>query len=305
MVKRASKIWSRALARGAAAVILNVLLLSGCPPFQFSPNVSITRDLVYGRGYVAAETPGLYVLKDLRLDLLEPIDVASTRRPAVLLVHGGSFIGGSKSSSNLVRYADRLASSGYVCFLMDYRLAGDDPPAPAAFSDDPIVRAAHAAFVDTKVALRHIRANSARYEIDPNRIAVFGESAGAFAALAAGVTDAIDFLNDGPEFPVPPENHLLVNPIPQAVIDFWGNADRILDEFDSFDPPLLIVHGLLDQNPGTPYFPSVPNILEQCVAHNIDCRLSTLPLSGHGAWDAKVNGVPLWRLSVAFLDEVL
>ncbi|MBI2422810.1 MAG: alpha/beta fold hydrolase [Candidatus Hydrogenedentes bacterium] len=286
------------------AAVLAALTLCGCP-FRFSENLAFTRDIKYGSGYVRGPSAGAYVLQDLFFDLLVPTDAGAGLLPAVLLVHGGGFTGGSRGSEDLLRYADALAREGYACFLMDYRVAGENPPAPAEYSGDALTRAAHAAFVDTKVALRHIRAKSALYGVDPNRIAVFGESAGAFAALAAGMTDAIDFLNDGPEFPVPPENNLLTNPLPQAVISFWGNADRILDEFDPTDPPLMVAHGWLDENPATPYFPGVTHIVEACLEHGIDLRLYTLPLSGHGAWNARVDGVGLAALSVDFLDEVL
>lgn len=293
------------IVRCALASLLIAGFLAGCPRFQFSPNVAITRALVYGLGYVQDGEPGSYRLKDLLFDLLEPTDIPDSNRPAILMIHGGGFDGGSREQDDLVAYADALASEGYVCFLMDYRLQGDRPPAPDGFNETELIRAVHAAFVDAKVAIRHIRANSAAYGINPNRIAVFGESAGAFAALAAGVSDATDFLNDGSALPVPEENNLLTDPRPQAVIDFWGSADPVLDEFDGTDPPILVVHGLLDQNLGTTYIPSVTNIASACDFYGVDCRFVTLVTAGHGAWDETFEGQTLAELSLDYLREVL
>lgn len=126
---------------------------------------------------------------------------------------------GSRTDDGLLLVADRLASQGYVCFLTDYRLLGDGPP-PAENSpksDFPSPSAVRAAIVDAKTALRHVRANSALYEIDPDRIVLFGESAGAVAALAAGLSEPEEYADDGPDFPAPPENNPGVNPVPQAI----------------------------------------------------------------------------------------
>jgi hypothetical protein len=285
------------------------LFLQACGP-NLSDGVGFESDLVYGKGYFR-QRDGDFELQDLYLDVIFPED-APGNQPAVCMVHGGGFTGGSREDEELVALADRLASAGYVCFLIDYRLAGEPPPAPPPYDDleiplfglDELVPAAHAAFVDTKVALRHIRANADRYGIDPRRIAVFGESAGAFAALAAGVSDPEDFFNDGMGYPVPPENNLSVNPKPQAVIDFWGSASFVLDEFDPSDPPIMIVHGVLDTQPGTFYINAL-NIRDACVENNIPYTFYTLPFEGHGAWEATVNDKDLATLALEFLETHL
>ncbi|HPX42374.1 MAG TPA: alpha/beta hydrolase [Candidatus Hydrogenedentes bacterium] len=167
-----------------AALLLALLpaLVTGCPKPLFSDNVVRTSDLVYGAGYVEDDTAELgYRLKDLYFDLIEPTDVPATNRPAVLMIHGGSFLTGTKTDENLVRAANGLATKGYVCFLIDYRLDGDKPPTEKSWQPDtegtkdlniPSLAAVRAAFVDAKTAMRHIRANSATYGIDPGRIAI-------------------------------------------------------------------------------------------------------------------------------------
>lgn len=291
----------------ACAVIGGVL--PGCGP-KLSPGVGFESNLTYGQGYFKQRN-GEFALQDLKFDLIFPDD-GKDNRPAVCMVHGGGFDGGTREDEELVALADRLASKGYVCFLIDYRLAGQTPPAPPPYDEleiplfglDELVPAAHAAFVDTKVAMRHIRAKAGTYGVDPKRIAVFGESAGAFAALTAGVSDPEDFFSDGTGFPVPESNNLGVNPKPKAVVDFWGSASFVLDEFDKNDPPIMIVHGFLDTQPGTFYINAL-NIRDACVEKGIPHVFYTLPFEGHGAWSATVDDKDLATLTLEFLGEHL
>ncbi|MCK5862607.1 MAG: hypothetical protein KAH38_08985, partial [Candidatus Hydrogenedentes bacterium] len=64
-------------------------LLTACT--HLAPNVSHTRNLVYGVGYVLDDEQESYVAKDLSFDLLEPTDSPLAERPALVLVHGGGF----------------------------------------------------------------------------------------------------------------------------------------------------------------------------------------------------------------------
>ena len=276
----------------------------GCPQTTIPENTQLTSDLVYGKGYVDEAAPATkgYMLRNLPFDLIEPTEGPATNRPAVLMIHGGSFDGGAKEDEDLVTLAGALAEEGYVCFLIDYRLQDDAPPAPSPFDTTELLRAIHAAYVDAKTAMRHIRANAATYGIDPNRIAVFGESAGAFAALAAGVSDPEDFASDGTGFEVPAENNPGIDPTPQVVIDFWGSADLILDEFDASDPPIMVVHGLLDTQVGTFYLSALA-IRGACLENGIPLAFYGLPDQGHGAWDAEVDGKDLATLTLEFLAE--
>lgn len=291
-------------------VVLPLLgLLSACPP-RLSPNVQMTEAIEYGRGYVKARDGG-FRLTPLYLDLLEPTNIEPENRPAVLLIHGGSFEGGSRKDGDLVYFADKLASAGYVCFLSDYRVKGDSPPpAPDDFRlvdlggfRIGLEDAVHAAFVDAKTAMRFIRANAQVFGVDPRRIAVFGESAGAFAAIAAGVTSALDFAGDE-GLPIPPENNFTADPRAQAILSFWGSAAPVLDEFDASDPPILVVHGTNDTQIGTFYTEALA-IIDRAAVVGMTYRIHTLLGEGHGAWNATWNGKPLHQLALDFLADFL
>jgi len=115
-----------------------------------------------------------------KLDLYLPDDDAAAR-PAVMLIHGGAWIAGSKS--NMRGMAKRLARSGYAAASIDYRLAPEGTY-PRMFQD-------------VGCALAFLQKNSARYHIDPERIALLGYSAGGhLTALLAVAWDEPDFEPD-------------------------------------------------------------------------------------------------------------
>ncbi len=110
---------------------------------------------------------------DMLLDVVYP---ASTNEPLPLLlwVHGGGWVGGSKDE--LTSYFKIIASNGYVVVGPRYSLAPEHryPTPPRQMMQ----------------ALDHLQANAGRLHIDPARIAIAGDSAGAqiAAQLAALVT---------------------------------------------------------------------------------------------------------------------
>jgi len=115
--------------------------------------VSIERDIAYGP------------------DAKHKLDIYTARgdsgpRPVLLFVHGGAFVGGDKHGAfypdNVTLWA---AKQGMVGVGINYRLAPDSPwPAGAR---------------DLASAIAWVRANISRYGGDPNRIVLFGHSAGA------------------------------------------------------------------------------------------------------------------------------
>jgi acetyl esterase/lipase len=294
-------------------MVSSLLFFPGCGP-KLARNVDLTKSLVYGKGWVPDQDE--FVQQELLFDLIEPNDIPREMRPAVLMIHGGGFDGGTREDEELVALANDLATKGYVCFLTDYRLLPDVPPAPEGFDiiDDllrlkqaglnlyAIQDAIHAASVDAKTAMRHIRANAEYYGVDPNRIAILGESAGGFSAFGAGVSNETMFISDGPDFPVPPENNPGVNARPDLLLDLWASADFILGEFDASDPPIMIAHGLLDLEPGT-FYSTALRIFQACQDAGIPVTLHTFPDQGHGAWFGEIDGQSLSDLCLAFLDE--
>lgn len=110
---------------------------------------------------------------DMLLDVIRPAS-ASGPLPLVLWVHGGGWVGGSKDE--LTGYFKIIASNGYVVAGPRYALAPEQHyPTPPR----QMMR-----------ALDYLQANAERLHIDPDRIAIAGDSAGAqiAAQLAALIT---------------------------------------------------------------------------------------------------------------------
>jgi acetyl esterase/lipase len=101
--------------------------------------------------------------------------------PAVVLVHGGGFVGGSRG--DLGAFSEALARLGYLAVTVDYTLSTGNW-FPAATLDQPgLAEAATRAGDDVEKAVDWLRADAASLHIDAAHIAVVGYSAGAITAL--------------------------------------------------------------------------------------------------------------------------
>ncbi|MDR6170322.1 alpha/beta hydrolase [Curtobacterium sp. SORGH_AS_0776] len=104
-------------------------------------------------------------------------EAASGTRPAVLMIHGGSWSHGDKATAAYRSVCKYLASEGFVTFNVDYRLAPTDP-FPAGLDD--VRRALDWVFRPTTLST---------YDVDSKRVGVFGGSAGGNLAAMLAVTD--------------------------------------------------------------------------------------------------------------------
>jgi len=84
------------------------------------PNLQITRDVTFSTN--APNVVGFD--QDLELDFFEPApsDEYLTKRPLVVMLFGGAFLGGSKNADDMQTMCERLARHGYVCAAPEYRL---------------------------------------------------------------------------------------------------------------------------------------------------------------------------------------
>uniref|UniRef100_UPI004048B3A0 alpha/beta hydrolase fold domain-containing protein n=1 Tax=Mariniflexile sp. TaxID=1979402 RepID=UPI004048B3A0 len=110
--------------------------------------------------------------RKLKVDVYIPKNKTSKTFPAVLLIHGGGWLTGSKENERVI--AQHLAENGYVAISVEYRL-GFEAPYPAGI-------------IDIKDAIRWMRKKSKKYRINPDKIAVLGASSGAQMATLIGVT---------------------------------------------------------------------------------------------------------------------
>ncbi len=111
--------------------------------------------------------------------------------PAAILVHGGGFDEGTRST-NVRPLFEPLADAGFAWFSIDYRLAPEFK-FPQANED-------------VNTAIRWVKTNAAKYHVDVSKIALIGESAGGFLVNYAGTHDT-------------PETRVA------AVVDIYGPVD--------------------------------------------------------------------------------
>ena len=162
---------------------------------QLPDGVVAENNVIYA---TLADTP--YGNRDLHLDLFHPTKAGIY--PAIILIHGGGWRSGNKTMQ--IPLAMQIASHDYVSACVEYRLS------PEALYP--------AAVYDIKAAIRFLRANAAKYNIDPLKIAISGSSAGGQLAALVGMTSGIKKF-DGQE------GNSTVSEQVQAIIDMDGILD--------------------------------------------------------------------------------
>jgi acetyl esterase/lipase len=149
----------------------------------------------------------------LLLDVFEPANNTGQPRPAIVLVHGGGWTGFDKSTMQpLARF---LALAGFVAVPVNYRLFHDDATRWPAQLDD------------VQRAVRWVRANSAKYNIDPAHIGAYGHSAGAQIATLLGMMET----RDNSDVTLAKYSSKV-----QAVVDASGPTDFTKDTDDDAKP---------------------------------------------------------------------
>lgn len=135
----------------------------------------------------------------LRADVFRPDD--QVVRPVVVWIHGGALIMGSRTGIN-PRHLERFLAAGFAVVSIEYRLAPENPL--PAIADD------------IRDAVGWVRTEGARVaHLDPERIAVAGNSAGGYLTLLSGT---------------------LLEPRPRALVSFYGYGDIVGDWYSRPDP---------------------------------------------------------------------
>ena len=214
-----------------------------------------------------------------RLDLYMPKAASVAPYPLVVYVHGGGWHSGDKTGSLLGHYAPSLVAQGIAVASINYRLV---PRAIFPAQSD-----------DVACALSYLRDNSAKYNLDGSRLALFGDSAGGELVTYATLAD---------QYQAEPWHKSL-----KAVVDFYGIADLTavvpgghLDKithaylgsgyahyiktanpvsyYPAKTPPFLIIHGTNDHN--------VPITQSQALATHLvksgPVSLISVRSAGHG-----------------------
>jgi acetyl esterase/lipase len=110
------------------------------------------------------------------LDLAMPKKASDKPRPAIVVIHGGGWLEGDKSSFATTKTPGNIldfAKLGFVAVTINFRLSGE-APFPAALDD-------------CRCAVRWLRAHAGEYHLDPNHVGAWGNSAGGHLALLLGM----------------------------------------------------------------------------------------------------------------------
>ncbi|MCP4104151.1 MAG: alpha/beta hydrolase [Desulfobacteraceae bacterium] len=135
-----------------------------------------------------------------KLDIYLP-DEENGPFPVVMYIHGGAFMLGDKTTPSLKMVLNGL-NRGYAVVSVNYRLSGE-----AVWP---------ACVLDVKAAVRWLRANAKQYKLNPEKIAVWGTSAGGHLAAMLGTSGGIPEFTDSRLGNTEQPDHV------QAVADWFG-----------------------------------------------------------------------------------
>jgi acetyl esterase/lipase len=201
----------------------------------------------WGQGSVRTKTDVEYAVHDgvsMLGDLYSP--GTGGPHPAMLFMHGGGFSRGSKAGYGNT-WGPYLAARGYVVFAIDYRLSTPTQPTwPQAL-------------LDCKAALQYLRGNAAALGVDPDRIGIGGDSAGAsLAALAALTQDFPQFANRYPKDAYTSVSTKVKAAVPiYGVYDMWAWRKYTSGEANNSKALEQYIGGTPNQMPGL-YFEASP-----------------------------------------------
>ena len=225
-----------------------------------------TEDVVYGN---APDLPFIFLFEwntvdiDLNMDIYEPAGDTLTSRPAIIFMHSGSFFAGSNEADDMVELSIASAKRGYVAISMEYRLGLN---ILSAYSGE---RAVYRGVQDASAAIRYIREFHEYLGIDPNKIFIWGSSAGSFIGLHLAYSEDDERPESTYGGSSDPDlgcidcegNNYLHNSKPNALVSCWGAIGDLDWIDDNNQIPTILFHGTLD--PIVPFetgFPFTINI---------------------------------------------
>ncbi len=170
----------------------------------------------------------------LKAHVFAPPGTGGKPRPAIVIFHGGGWVMGEPSWG--FGLADRYSCHGMVTIVAQYRLSDEKTVTPAEASQDAMA------------AIAWTRAHAAQFNIDSDRIAALGWSAGAHLAASAAVfaTDKAQSPNllalVSPAVSVVEDNHFRALFPPETKIEDFSPAEHVRADL----PPTVMVTGRTD-----------------------------------------------------------
>jgi|GEM_PF-4389775 len=224
----------------------------------YNPDGVRYRDKVFNEYNVVSETflQGVPTWNggktDLVIDIYTPKnDNVTSGRPCIIFYYGGAWA--SKVKAGIDVFNSEFAMRGYVAISGDYRVGFKQSNVALLCIGDIETYMTEAMFrglQDTKALIRHVRANAAKYGIDPNKIYVSGGSAGGANAVGAtyyedaempayvrnsiGSLDAIG-------------NYKNVSAMPNAIMTLAGPLIGAPEVIEKKNVPVYLLQGQCDE----------------------------------------------------------
>lgn len=266
-------------------------------------NITVGYDVVY-----ASHTG-----RKLHIDIFSPKPVGKKPLPFVMIMHGGGWRSGDKSMEWPT--AIHLAKNGYITATVEYRLS-TEAKYPAAIHD-------------LKEAIRWVRKNAKKLNVDPNKIAVSGCSAGGELAAFLGTTGNLKkFEGDGAyknissavqavidvdgvvDFANPAESGKDIDPAKPSAGKSWFGASykdnpKIWEEasptkyVSDKTPPILFINSSLDR-----YHAGRDEMIAKLNKLNIYSEVHTIPKTPHPFWLFHPWFDEAMTYMVNFLDKI-
>lgn len=275
-------LWVLTMATFLASAFTAAMASTANKVLDFQIPVDLPNDLAYFHD-VEIGKGGVRILK---MEICAPKIKPNKPLPALVYIHGGGWNKGSKDEH--ARKIMGYARDGYVGVSIQYRLTHE-----AIFPSQ---------LEDCKLAIRFLRANAEQYHINPDKIGVWGSSAGSHLAALLGTTGDVKELEGNGGWPG-------VSSRVQAVVDWYGPANFITEFANNYssvtkllgvkaladpdkakrampgtyasqdDPPFLVMHGNKDTT--IPYADSVAfsDVLKKA---GVDVTLIIVDGAGHG-----------------------
>ena len=218
---------------------------------EIFPDIVKTEDVVYGN---APDLPFIFLFEwntvdiDLDMDIYEPEGDSESQRPAIIFLHSGAFFSGNNELDDMSSLSISAAKRGYVAVSTNYRLGLN---IISTYSGE---RAVYRGVQDASAAVRYLREHHQELRIDPDKIFLWGSSAGGFISLHLAYSDEHERPESSYGSGNDPDlgcidcsgNNYEHNSKPNAIVSCWG-AIGDLDWIDSNnDIPAIMFHGTSD-----------------------------------------------------------
>jgi alpha-L-fucosidase 2 len=230
--------------------------------------------------------------------------------PAVIVVHGGAWVRGDRRA-DVAPLFKPLEAADIAWFSIDYRLSND-------------ILHFGAAIDDVREAIRFVRAHASEYRVDPDRLALVGESAGGQLAAMAALdptpdaqvkavvalytpTDLVQLAEESTFVPQQIRDSLRGTPLENLLLARLRQLSPV-DNVKPDSPPFLLIHGTAD---ALVPFAQSRAMCDRMNAAGASCELYPVDGGGHGIrwWEsarpreaqAYKNEMVRWlRLQLAF-----